>query len=212
MATEGPTEDSAEDTPPTRGEPGPVRRRVAALAQGAWVAALVLALGLTVAGVVLPEGESEARSYVAPDPAQPIRLRIPSLDVTAPVVPIGMLAGRVLQPPADYTKVGWWDVSARAGARRGQTVVTGHTVHTGGGALNRVTALGRGERVLVVSREGTVRYRVSAVRVLSRAELAEQAEALFGQDHGRGRLVLVSCTDWNGSTFENNVVVLARRV
>ncbi|GGO70960.1 class F sortase [Nocardioides deserti] len=202
---------SADDT-----EPGPgarreaVRRRVAAVAHGVWVGVLVLALGLTVAGAVLPGGESAARSYVAPAPAQPIRLKIPSLDVVAPVAPIGMRPGRVLQPPADPDQVGWWDVSARAGARGGQTVVTGHTVHTGGGALARVPSLKQGQRVLVVSRKGTVRYRVTTVQVMSRARLAERAEALFGQDHGRGRLVLVTCSDWNGSYFENNVVVLAR--
>ncbi|WP_316932240.1 class F sortase [Nocardioides marmotae] len=206
------TEDEDGTTRPAPDGMGAVRRRLEALARGLWVAALVLALGLTVTGVVLPEDESESRSYVAPAPAQPIRLKIPAIDVVAPVVPIGMSPGRVLQPPADYTKVGWWDVSARAGARRGQTVITGHTVHTGGGALNPVTSLEKGQKVLVVSRKGTVRYRVSGVRVLSRAALAEQAEALFGQDRGRGRLVLVSCTDWNGSEFESNVVVLARRV
>lgn len=202
---------SSDDRARTDG-PGPVVPRVAAVAHGIWVAVLVLASGLAITGAVLPEGGSAARSYVAPAPAQPVRLRIPSLDVVAPVVPIGMLPGRVLQPPADPLEVGWWDVSARAGARRGQTVITGHTVHTGGGALDRVPSLEKGARVLVVSRKGTVRYRVTAVRVLSRAALAEQAQALFGQDRGRGRLVLVTCTDWNGSTFDSNVVVLARPV
>ncbi|MDN4160376.1 class F sortase [Nocardioides abyssi] len=200
----------AGESEPGRGEA--VRRRAAAIAHGVWVAVLVLALGLTITGAVLPEDESAARSYVAPSPAQPVRLKIPSQRLVAPVVPIGMLPGRVLQPPADPDQVGWWDVSARPGARRGQTVVTGHTVHTGGGALSRVPALGKGDRVDVVSRKGTVRYRVSRVRTLSRAALAEQAEALFGQDHGGGRLVLVTCTDWNGSFFESNVVVLARPV
>lgn len=203
----------AEPTPqPTPSRTDGVRRKAAALAQGTWVGVLVLALGLSITGVLLPSGESAARSYVAPSPAQPIRLRIPSLEVRAPVVRIGMQPGRVLAPPEDYATVGWWDASARAGARRGQTVLTGHTVHDGGGALDRLPSLEKGARVLVVSRKGTVRYRVTGVRVLSRARLAERAEALFGQDHGRGRLVVVSCTDWNGSYFESNVVVLAEPV
>ncbi|WP_435745664.1 class F sortase [Nocardioides sp. SYSU DS0663] len=195
------------------GEPRPRGRRLAAVGHGIATGLLVLAAGLTITGVALPsEGTQPGRSYVAPSPAQPIRLLLPTQDVVAPVVPIGMLPGRVLQPPADPDTVGWWDVSARPGAHRGQTVVTGHTVHTGGGALDHVPSLGRGDPVRVETREGTVRYKVQRVQVLTRGELAARAERLFGQDTGRGRLVLVSCTDWNGEAFENNVVVLARAV
>ena len=55
-----------------------------------------------------------------------------------------------------------------------------------------------------------MRYAVSDVRVLSQAALARSAPGLFGQRHGGGRLVLVSCTGWNGSSYDSNVVVLAR--
>ena len=62
----------------------------------------------------------------------------------------------------------------------------------------------------MVTRSGTMRYAVSDVRVLSQAALARSAPRLFGQRHGAGRLVLVSCTDWNGSSYDSNVVVLGR--
>lgn len=188
----------------------PRRRRLAAVGHGARTALFVLALGLTVSGLALPSESVPAPAYVAPAPAQPTRLTIPSQQVVAPVTAIGILPGRVLQPPADPGTVGWWADSARPGADRGQTVITGHTVHTGGGALDRVPSLERGQAVRVITREGTVRYRVRRVEVVSRAELAARAEQLFGQSTGRGRLVLVSCTDWNGEVFESNVVVLAR--
>jgi hypothetical protein len=55
-----------------------------------------------------------------------------------------------------------------------------------------------------------MRYAVSDVRVLSQAALARSAPRLFGQGRGAGRLVLVSCTGWNGSSYDSNVVVLAR--
>jgi hypothetical protein len=48
--------------------------------------------------------------------------------------------------------------------------------------------------------------------VYSRAELADNSRKLFGQDTGSGRLVLVTCTDWNGASYDNNVVVFARPV
>ncbi len=82
-------------------------------------------------------------------------------------------------------------------------------MHTGGGALDRLPEITRGARVDVVTCTGRMRYRVVRVAVLGRDELARDAVSLFGQDGGDGRLVLVSCTDWNGSSYDANVVVLA---
>ena len=131
------------------------------------------------------------------------------IGVDARVVPVPVGADAVLDPPADYHEVGWWDASARPGAGRGQTVVTGHTVHTGGGSMNRIGRLRPGQKVDVVTRKGTMRYRVRRVAVLSHSALAKASVRLFGQRGGSGRLVLVSCTDWNGSSYDSNVVVLA---
>jgi hypothetical protein len=55
-----------------------------------------------------------------------------------------------------------------------------------------------------------MRYVVQRTSVYSHSRLASHAQELFGQDHGRGRLVLVTCTDWDGVEYERNVVVLAK--
>jgi hypothetical protein len=47
------------------------------------------------------------------------------------------------------------------------------------------------------------------VRVHDRRDLAARAVDLFGQGVGGGRLVIVSCTDWNGSSYDKTVVVVA---
>ncbi|QWZ10591.1 class F sortase [Nocardioides panacis] len=125
-------------------------------------------------------------------------------------MPVQVSSDAVLDPPRDYRQVGWWDRSAEPGADSGQTVITGHTVHTGGGSMDHVGRLHAGQKVDVVTRAGTMRYAVSDVRVLSQAALARSAPRLFGQGRGAGRLVLVSCTDWNGGSYDSNVVVLAR--
>ena len=75
--------------------------------------------------------------------------------------------------------------------------------------MDRLREVRKGAAVDVVSEAGTMRYRVQRVKVLSRDELAAQATSLFGQDRGSGRLVLVSCTDWDGTAYESNVVVTA---
>ncbi|SFC84463.1 LPXTG-site transpeptidase (sortase) family protein [Nocardioides terrae] len=171
----------------------------------------VLAGGSVVGSFVVPGGDDAAGppQYTAIGPGAPIRLSMPKLKVTAPVVPITM-ADKALDPPRDYHEVGWWVSSARPGDLGGQTVITGHTVHTGGASMNHLGRLHAGDLVDVISKRGTMRYIVGRTKVYSKAQLAEHAQELFGQDHGRGRLVLITCTDWDGVEYESNVVVLAK--
>ena len=179
--------------------------RFAAATAGLWASLVALAAALVITGFVWPGGADAD----VPEGA-PVRLRLPELHRTTPVVPI-KLEGNVLDPPRNVKQVGWWRGSAKPGARQGQTVITGHTVHTGGGSLNRLDHLQVDQRVTVITTKARISYEVDEVEVLSRRELAEQAPELFGQDHGDGRLVLVTCTDWNGREYESNVVVIAHR-
>ena len=145
---------------------------------------------------------------VAPDAGRPVRVVLPALAVSAPVVPV-RLEGAALVPPSDPSTVGWWSSGAVPGAARGTAVIAGHTVHTGGGAFDALADLNRGDRVRLVTRSGVVEYAVTAVRTLSKADLATQAASVFSQSVP-GRLALVTCDDWNGTAYESNDVVLAR--
>jgi len=180
--------------------------RFGAAASAVWTSLAVFAVALVVVGFVWPDGSGAA----AVPPGAPVSLRMPAAHTTAKVVPIA-LTGSTLDPPRNYTEVGWWRGSAKPGANEGQTVITGHTVHTGGGSMNRLDRLKPSQEVDVSTRKGTFQYQVDSVDVLSRAELARQATELFGQDHGDGRLVLVTCTGWNGHDYESNIVVVAHR-
>lgn len=137
----------------------------------------------------------------------PARLLVPRLDVDAPVVPIGATGG-VLTPPSDPQTLGWWDDGAVPGARQGGALITGHTVHTGGGAFDDLETLRPGDRVRVRTAKGTIRYAVSGVTIYRKATLARDAARVFRQS-GPGRLVLVTCEDWNGATYLSNAVVFA---
>lgn len=172
--------------------------------------ALVALVGVAaVLAFVRPTGPEPARATVPP--AAPVRLVVPSLDLRAAVVPIEVEPSGVLHPPADVREVGWWRRSAEPGDAHGPTLLTGHTVSNGGGVMDRLGSLDRGDRVVVRTDEGRVSYVATKVQVLSRAELAQQRRALFGRG-GPGRLVLVTCTDWDGRVYESNVVVTARPV
>lgn len=183
--------------------------RLAGISNLLIVAAATLALG----GVVLPLGTGSsapsAAAYAGHAIGQPDRLVVPSLHIEAPVSTIEVGPDGTLSPPSDVDTVGWWKRSAPAGARRGQVLITGHTVHVGDGAMDHIGQVARGARVRVDSGRRSVLYRVTKTMVLSKAQVAHRATRLFGQDHGAGQLVLVTCTDWNGSGYDSNVVVLA---
>jgi len=186
-------------------------RYTAATVSALQLVAAVLAGGAVVGSLLVPGSDAAAGAprYTAISPGAPIRLSMPALKVTAPIVPIAT-SGSALDPPRDYREVGWWSASAKPGSGHGQTVITGHTVHTGGASMNRLGRLATGDLVDVISRRGTMRYVVQRSTVYSKRAIADRAQALFGQDHGRGRLVLVTCTDWNGHEYLSNVVVLAK--
>lgn len=138
---------------------------------------------------------------------RPVRLVVPRLHVDVPVYPIGAPGG-VLTPPGDPQTLGWWDDGAVPGAAHGGALITGHTVHTGGGAFDDLETLRPGDQVTVRTVNGAVRYAVSGVTTYRKATLARDVQRVFRQS-GPGRLVLVTCEDWNGTTYLSNAVVFA---
>lgn len=150
---------------------------------------------------------ADARSRHA---GRPVRLTVPALGVQSAVVPISGNSGELL-PPSDPRVLGWWQEGAQAGAAHGATVITGHTVHTGGGSFDHLDTLRPGDAVDVRTGAGSIHYVVRRVRVLATAALAREAARIFAPD-GRGRLVLVTCDDWNGSEYLSNAVVVATPV
>lgn len=146
----------------------------------------------------------------APSPGAPRRLRVPRLGVDAAVASI-TARGSVLTPPADPKEVGWWSDGAEPGAGRGRVLITGHTVHTGGGALDNLNELRHGDLVGVAVGRRWLRYRVERRLVLSGAQVAARSAHLFRQ-HGPERLVLVTCEGWNGATYAGSTVVVAEPV
>ncbi|MGW6195444.1 class F sortase [Kribbella sp. NPDC055110] len=138
---------------------------------------------------------------------RPTGISIPQLGVTAQVLAIDAVHA-ALTPPSDASKVGWWSGGAQPGSKRGSAVITGHTVHNGGGAFDNLGKLVPGSVVRVSTARGQVPYRVATVTTYRKATLAKRAAQLFDQSV-RGRLVLVTCEDWNGEVYLSNVVVVA---
>ena len=180
---------------------------------------LVLFTAMVIAGFVIPSpsisapslaiGSGTALYHPLGAPAAPRLLIVPSIKLRAPIVPIEVDSRGVLTPPADVHEVGWWKRSAKPGATSGQTLITGHTVHTGGGVMNRLGDLRPGDVVRIRTPQGTVDYRTTKVFVYTKAQLAAHAHQLFGQGRKSVRLVLVTCTGWTGHDYTSNIIVFA---
>lgn len=156
---------------------------------------------------VAPTPQMKAKPAAAQQPGTPTRILIPILKVDAQVIGV-KTKNRVFDPPADPNLIGWWSDGAQPGADEGSALLTGHTVHSGGGALENLEKLTDGDAVTVRTDGGDLSYLVSQVQVLSKDELAAQAETLFDQ-RSEGRLVVLTCEDWDGKEWQSNVVVTA---
>jgi LPXTG-site transpeptidase (sortase) family protein len=143
-------------------------------------------------------------------PGAPRTIHIGRLGVTSSVQPIHVV-GSALIPPSDPDVLGWWADGARPGDPRGSVLVTGHTVSTGGAALDRLEELRPGDAVTVRTRRDTVEYAVRRVAIIDKGLVARSAQRLFNQEVP-GRLVLITCGDWDGTRHRSNVLVTAQPI
>ncbi len=150
---------------------------------------------------------SAAVASALPATGAPQRVYIDSLGIDAPVLAI-LTDGNTLTPPPDPQDLGWWADGALPGAAIGSALITGHTVHDGGGALDDLETLKAGTEIRVRTTRGIIRYVAQSVDVLDKDTIARRAPQLFNQEVD-GRLVLVTCEDWDGTGYRSNVVVTA---
>lgn len=146
-----------------------------------------------------------------PKPALPEELRIPRLDVSAPVEVVAVDPDGALGVPEDPDVLGWWNAGARPGSGRGSVVIDGHvdSARYGRGMFSSLYDVREGDRVEVVDAKGRVlRYEITGRRSYSKTALPAE---IFAQDVAE-RLVLITCGgefDRDRGHYEDNVVVYA---
>lgn len=140
------------------------------------------------------------------------RLVVRSLNISAPIVGIDMTPQRALNPPSNPREVGWWRASAKPGASTGQTIVAGHTVHTGGGQFDHIGSIKKGAEIQIVRKKRTEVYVATKVVTLTKKQVSDQAKKLFGQHRPTNRLVLITCGNWTGREYLTNIFVYAKPV
>jgi LPXTG-site transpeptidase (sortase) family protein len=139
-------------------------------------------------------------------------LRIPRIGVDAQVVPIKSNEEGILEPPGDPTVTGWWSDGAAPGEPQGSAVLVGHAVrYKGGGVFDDLGDLSRGDAIELEGSHSTLTYRVQSIDVLSKDDVARDAEQIFDQT-GAGRLVVITCGDFDGTVWRSNIVIIAAPV
>lgn len=142
-------------------------------------------------------------------PAEPRRISIPRIGVSAPIESVAIQRGGILRVPA-VGRAGWFEGGPRPG-EVGRSVVIGHLDTNSSPALfARVPALGRGTLVAITDRRGKVhRYRITGRRQVAKRRFPTS------EVYGRASepvLVLITCGGEfvPGRGYEDNVLVYAR--
>lgn len=144
--------------------------------------------------------------------AEPVRLRIPAIEVDAPIDPLTVDNNGVLPPPDTNEGTGWWRDGPEPG-ERGPAVIDGHVDSRQGPAVFfRLTELRSGDQVLVDRADGT-----TAIFVTQRIEQYDKDEfptqAVYG-DTSDAQLRLITCGgdfDDEDRRYLDNIVVYAIR-
>ena len=150
------------------------------------------------------QAEAAARTF-------PVRLRVPSVDLDAPLDGVGVRDDGLMEIPDDGARAGWYRFGPTPGDDAGSAVLAGHVDTPAGlGAMAALTDVPLDAEVEVEMDDGTVlRYRVVGRETIEKAELP--VDELFDRT-GPARLTLVTCGGpwrYEASSYRDNVVVVA---
>lgn len=196
-----------------------------------WLSTVLAVIALACLAVaVQPTGPGDARGSLARFPAgaaagpdsgdptpsrvaRPVEVRIPSIDVSAPVIGLGLKADRTVQVPGDPSESGWYRPGPRPG-EPGSAVILGHVDSTEGPAVfYRLRQLRPEDEVVVAAADGsTTTFEVVRLAIYANADFpAEKVYA--GSGHLR-TLNLVTCSGvYDAATgYQANLVVYTRWV
>ncbi|MFK3984065.1 class F sortase [Micromonospora sp. NPDC050397] len=215
---------------PRRYQPAPTPRagRPAVRDRRRWVGPLAIVLVLvgvfaTGAGLgrsggslwpTLASGEDRPPPHDFPvmEPSPPIRLKIDSIDVLAPVHRVGLADDGSIAVPAleKHNETGWYDRGPTPG-QFGPSIIVGHAdTRDGPSVFHDLAKLRPGARIEVTRQDRSVAvFEVNSVEHFDKSELPQ--ERIYGS-YERPALRLITCGgEWvGGSTgYADNIVAFA---
>lgn len=145
------------------------------------------------------------------DRSDPVRVRIPSLDVSSSVIDLGMQANRRMEVPQDGVHTGWFTGSPTPG-EVGPAVLAAHvTWRQKPAVFFELGALRKGQKVEVERRDGSVGiFEVTKVGQYPKADFP--TDEVYGSiDHAGLRLITCGgVLDGETGHHVDNVVVYAK--
>lgn len=148
----------------------------------------------------------------APSTARPLRLRLVSVGIDVPVVPVGVASDGQMALPPNPATIGWYEFGPGTTDARGSVVLGGHvdSLRYGVGPLVRLRGLESGASVVVGLTDGTATtYRVQSVQDIPKAGVA--FDQVFDRD-GPRLLRIITCGgpyDRGRGGYQDNLVVVA---
>ncbi|WP_350938622.1 class F sortase [Micromonospora sp. CCTCC AA 2012012] len=168
-----------------------------------------------VAGAARPTRSAAAAEPVRLPASRPVRLAVPSIEVAAPVTPVGQAAdGSVDVPPLSrHQETGWYDRGPTPG-EPGRAIIVGHVdTKSGPSVFYHLHELKPGDRIEVTrSDRSVVTFAVQSVEHFDKSNLP--ADRVYGDD-GPAELRLITCGgEWVGGRtgYADNVIAFASLV
>jgi len=171
---------------------------------------------------IKPSSTVATNSSPTPAPWQPAQLRIPRMNVDAPVINVGKTASGAMDAPTSqainspyWTSVFWYDLGAAPG-QVGNAVIAGHVDRVGGdpAIFWTLSSLGPGDDVFVVTAQGQSLHFVvdRVVSYPANAPSEEAINAVFGPTTEH-HLNLITCSGvWTGNGYDQRLVVFTTQV
>jgi len=172
---------------------------------------------LTVVALLLPlallGGCGEWKKEINGQVADPVRIRVPIINIDAPIQPLTVDENGVLPAPDTFEGTGWWSGGPEPG-ERGPAVIAGHLdSYRGPAVFYRIKDMREGDTIFVDRADGS-----EAVFATERIERHDKddfpTEAVYG-DTPDSQLRLITCGgkfDKRHRTYLDNIIVYAVRV
>jgi sortase (surface protein transpeptidase) len=153
------------------------------------------------------------RSWRRLRPSPPVRLEIPAIGVSSPLVRLGLGPDGTMEVPGDFRLAGWFTGGAQPG-QLGPAVIAGHVdSRTGPAVFYRLRELRPGSEVRVVRADRlVVRFRVESLA--SYPKQALPGDEVYGATTAP-TLRLITCAgtfDRASQSYRDNLIVSARIV
>lgn len=144
--------------------------------------------------------------------ANPVKVDIPSLQVTANIVNVGVTDDNVMEIPTDYSTVGWYYPGGKPG-EEGSAILNGHFDNPTGqpAVFYNLRDLERGSDIIVTAEDGK-EYTFIVEDVYSHPLDEFPTDLLYGDDEGT-TLKLLTCDGvWSPyqQNYSNRLVVIAK--